>query len=79
MRAYAAQLTPTQASDIYNFFIDAFEGAATEEELRVMKEKYLCKTLVVTPRDGLWGKSVLDDNSVYKLISEKKGKWRIYR
>ncbi|WEX91692.1 hypothetical protein PZN02_005987 (plasmid) [Sinorhizobium garamanticum] len=79
LRAYAAQLTPEQASDVYNFFVDAFEATATEDQLRVMKDKYLCKTLVVTSRDGLWGKPVLDNNSVYKLISEKKGKWRIYR
>ncbi|WP_245459570.1 hypothetical protein [Rhizobium sp. CCGE531] len=79
LRAYAAQLTPEQASGVYQFFVDAFEGNATEDRLRVMKEKYLCKTLVVTSRDGLWGKPVLDNNSVYKLVSEEKGKWRIYR
>ncbi|PDT81049.1 hypothetical protein [Sinorhizobium sp. BJ1] len=79
LRAYAAQLTPKEASDVYNFFVRAFAGLATEDQLRVMKEKYLCRTLVVTSRDGLWGKPVLDNNSVYKLISEKKGKWRIYR
>ncbi|WP_085035781.1 hypothetical protein [Ensifer aridi] len=79
LRAYAAQLTPKQASDAYIFFVDAFEGNATEEQLRVMKEKYLCKTLVVTSRDGLWGKPVLDNSSVYKLVSEEKDKWRIYR
>lgn len=79
LRSYAAQLTPKQAADVYNFFVKAFEGAATEDQLRVMKEKFLCKTLIVTSRDGLWGKPVLDNNSVYKLISEKKGQWRIYR
>jgi len=79
IRSYAAQLTPRKAEDVYKFFVDAFEGNATEEQLRVMKEKYLCKTLVVTTRDGLWGKPVLDDNSIYKLVSEEKGKWRIYR
>ncbi len=79
LRAYAAQLTPKEASDVYNFFVRAFAGLATEDQLRAMKEKYLCRTLVVTSRDGLWGKPVLDNNSVYKLISEKKGKWRIYR
>ncbi len=70
---------PKKASDVYNFFVRAFDGLATEDQLRVMKETYLCRTLVVTSRDGLWGKPVLDNNSVYKLVSEKKGKWRIYR
>ncbi|WP_026187600.1 hypothetical protein [Ensifer sp. BR816] len=79
LRAYAAQLTPTQASDAYAFFVDAFKGNATEDQLRVMKEQYLCKTLVVTSRDGLWGKPVLDNSSVYKLVSEEKDAWRIYR
>ncbi|WP_189524366.1 MULTISPECIES: hypothetical protein [unclassified Mesorhizobium] len=53
LRAYAAQLTPKQASDAYSFFKEVFEGNITEARLRVMKEKYLCKTLVVTARDGL--------------------------
>ncbi|TCU31324.1 hypothetical protein [Rhizobium azibense] len=79
LRAYAAQLTPKQASDVYNFFNEVFEGNVTEDRLRVMKEKYLCKTLVVTTRDGLWGEPLLENNSVYKVVSEEKGKWRIYR
>ncbi|MBB4277665.1 hypothetical protein [Rhizobium mongolense] len=79
IRSYAAQLTPEQASDVYNFFVSAFEGNATEDQLRLMKEKYLCETLVVTTRDGLWGKPVLDNSSIYKLVSEEKGRWRIYR
>ncbi|UVK48041.1 hypothetical protein BPNPMPFG_007656 (plasmid) [Mesorhizobium sp. AR07] len=79
IRSYAAQLTPKQASDVFNFFVGVFEGSVTEEQLRVMKEKYLCETLVVTTRDGLWGEPVLDNSSIYKLVSEEKGKWRIYR
>lgn len=79
LRSYAAQLTPDQASEVYNFFVDAFRGEATEGQLRVMKEKYLCKTLVVTARDGLWNKPVLHNSPVYQLVSEKKGEWRIYR
>ncbi|MER9056894.1 hypothetical protein [Mesorhizobium sp. M0910] len=79
LRSYAAQLTPDQASEVYKLFVDAFRGEATEGDLRVMKERYLCKTLVVTTRDGLWDKPVLDNSSVYKLVSEKKGSWRIYR
>ncbi|MER9606394.1 hypothetical protein [Mesorhizobium sp. M0243] len=79
LRAYAAQLTPERASDVFNFFKDVFEGNLTEERLKIMKEEYLCKTLVVTKRDGLWGNKVLDGNSIFRLVSEKKGKWRIYR
>ncbi|MBB4277735.1 hypothetical protein [Rhizobium mongolense] len=79
LRSYAAQLTPKQASDIYRFFVEVFEGNATEDELRVMKERYRCKTLVVTTRDGLWDKPLLDNNSVYKLVSQQKDNWRIYR
>ncbi|MER9606361.1 hypothetical protein [Mesorhizobium sp. M0243] len=79
LRSYAAQLTPNQASEVYNLFVDAFRGEASEGHLRVMKERYLCKTLVVTVRDGLWDKPALNNSSVYKLVSEKKGKWRIYR
>ncbi|WP_244514794.1 hypothetical protein [Ensifer sp. LCM 4579] len=79
IRSYAAQLTPEQASVVYNFFVSVFEGNATEDQLRVMKEKYLCKTLVITKRDGLWGKPVLDNSSIYKLVSEERDRWRIYR
>ncbi|WP_246094063.1 MULTISPECIES: hypothetical protein [Mesorhizobium] len=79
LRSYAAQLTPNQASEVYNLFVEAFRGEVSESHLRVMKEKYLCKTLVVTARDGLWDKPELNNSSVYKLVSEKEGKWRIYR
>ncbi|MBA1143839.1 hypothetical protein H0241_26840 [Mesorhizobium sp. CCANP35] len=79
LRAFAGQLSPEQASDIDGFFTDVFHGNITEARLKVMKEKYRCKTLVVTVRDGLWGKPLLDHNSVFQLVSEEKGKWRIYR
>lgn len=79
LRAFASQLSPEQASHIDAFFTDVFRGKVTEAQLRVMKEKHLCKTLVVTVRDGLWDKPILDHNSVFQLESEEKGKWRIYR
>ncbi|MER8403055.1 hypothetical protein [Mesorhizobium sp. M1348] len=79
LRAFASQLTPKQASYVDDFFVNVFRGNVTEAQLRVMKENYLCKTLVVTVRDGLWGKPILNDNSVFQLVSEEKGKWRIYR
>ncbi|MER8511202.1 hypothetical protein NKH91_31570 [Mesorhizobium sp. M0894] len=79
LRAYAAQLTPEQAAYVYNFFKEVFDGRVSEERLRLMREKYLCKTLVVTSRDGLWGNQLLESNSVFQLVSEKIGKWRIYR
>ncbi len=74
-----AQLKVDDASRISEFFVRVFKGDANADDLRTLKDTYLCRTLVVTPADGLWDKPVLSNNSAFSAVVDEPGRWRIYR
>jgi len=80
LRAYGApKLSWTDADRVNAFFVKVFGGEASAEDLVALKETYLCRTLVVTPLDGLWNNPILANNPTFKLVDERQGRWRLYR
>ena len=55
-----------------------FSGQGSDEDLRAMRDKFQCRTLVVTPRDGLWAKDSLGKSQIYKLV-DQTNEWKILR
>jgi hypothetical protein len=77
--AYAPQLSAEETSNLIAFFAKVFDGDADEDDMRLLKEKYLCRTLVVVPSDGLWDKPILSNNSSFKLVSQRDDRWKLFR
>ncbi len=59
-------------------FARIFSGQGSDEDLREMRDKFLCRTLVVTPKDGLWTSDLLVKSQVYKVVDQADG-WKILR
>ncbi|XHR30245.1 MAG: hypothetical protein ACFUZC_06725 [Chthoniobacteraceae bacterium] len=79
LRSYAPMLTPDGVLDRVKFFNKFFSGDIQPDDLRMIKERFHCATLVVTKRDGLWDKPILEHNDFFHLVIESPKGWRIYR
>ncbi|XHR30244.1 MAG: hypothetical protein ACFUZC_06720 [Chthoniobacteraceae bacterium] len=79
LRSYAPSLTKDGVADRVKFFDKFFSGDIQPDDLRMIKEHYHCATLVVTKRDGLWDKPILEHNDFFHLVLESPKGWRIYR
>jgi hypothetical protein len=60
-------------------FQDAFAGAGSKDDAKVMAEDYDCALVLILPRDGAWSKDPFESSPYYRLASEKPDAWRIYR
>jgi hypothetical protein len=76
--AYTA-LTKYQRAALNEQFLKLFDGTVSSSTVRDAAEKYDCRIVVLTPRDGAWTKDPLKDSPYYRLIEEQAGAWRIYR
>ncbi len=65
-------------SEAETLFARVFSGQGSDEDIRTMRDKFLCRTLVVTPRDGLWASDLLVKSQIYK-IANQTGEWKILR
>ncbi|MEW6437629.1 MAG: hypothetical protein AB1508_10750 [Pseudomonadota bacterium] len=55
-----------------------FSGQGSDDDLRTMRDQFECRTLIVTPRDGLWASDLIEKSSIYKTVSQT-AEWKILR
>ncbi|GEM_PF-2651176 len=79
LRSFTPTLTPAGVADRVKYFNKFFSGDIQPDDLRMIKERYHCATLIVTKRDGLWDKPILEHNDFFHLVIESPKGWRIYR
>ena len=59
-------------------FINVFGGDGTPQDIRQMAEQYGCRVVVLAASDGAWDDDPFDESPDYRLVEERKDKWRIY-
>ena len=58
-------------------FIRVFAGEGDARDLGSLVERYHCRIIVVTPRDGAWHRDAFAASPRYRLL-ESDERWRIY-
>jgi hypothetical protein len=65
-------------SEAENLFARVFSGQASDDDLKTMRDKFLCRTLIATPRDRLWKNDLLTKSQIYKIVDQTR-EWKILR
>jgi len=60
-------------------FIRVFAGDGSPGDVDALATAYACRVIVLTSADGAWGSDPFGASSLYRLVEEKPGQWRIYR
>ena len=60
-------------------FDRVFAGTASAADVTSLKEKFHCRVIVLTPKDGAWARDPFATDATFRRVAELDGKWRIYR
>lgn len=77
-RAFVALPGP-EIDQINALFERVFAGNGAPQDVQDLATRYDCDAVVVAASDGAWRRDPFADSRYYRLVEEKKGKWRIYR
>jgi hypothetical protein len=78
LRAYT-QIRHRRLVDIVGLSERFFSGDASAADEARLQEEFGCRTLLITPEDGVWRHRSLASPEQWRLVEEEAGRWRIYR
>lgn len=79
LAAFAPQADKAELGSIYDFMLKIFNGAPQAADFQTLRDRFLCKTILVVPSDALWTSKVLAASGYYHQVEDNPGKWTIYR
>jgi hypothetical protein len=74
-----APLSAIRRAEVDARFLRVFDGRPAPDDVAQLAERYRCNVIVVTSQDGAWSRDPFAASSVYRLVEEHPGAWRIYR
>ncbi|MCS0496454.1 hypothetical protein NVS89_15235 [Ancylobacter sp. MQZ15Z-1] len=74
-----APLAPAAREAISRQFLAVFDGRAGPDDVHALAERYDCRAVLVTARDGAWTRDPFAVSPDYRLVETEPDAWRLYR